>query len=208
MGYNFDVFISYKRCDLFNGWVHDIFEPLFRELLEEELADVKPEGVKLYIDKNISGGVAWQKDIKKALATSRCLVPLWSPRYFKSEWCRYELAVIINRQKRLGYHTIEFPNGLIIPFTINDGERFPAVINEIEYFDCSMFAYSTKAFKDSIKYIEFRSKMYDWVNIVANAIKKSPNWDPLWLEPEWLDIPIDVHVPPYNDVIENNPSMG
>jgi len=202
MGYKFNVFISYKRSKLYDEWVRDSFYPLLEECLAESLAAFNmDEGIFIDRDK-LRGGEDWKKKIKNALATSRCLVCLLSPRYFHSFCCRYEYSVIYNRQKKLGYQTEKKPECLIVPFKINDGDHFSPTVKDIQYYDCRKFARSSKAFKESVRHLEFEDKMMEWAENISKVVKNAPPWNPEWLKSEWLDVPVDIILPPVNIKID------
>jgi len=84
MGYEWDVFISYTRDELVSEWVHKVFYPVLNNRLRICLG----EEPKIFIDdKNTRGGDAWPEKLKKALGTSKLLIGIWSPWYFKKDWC-------------------------------------------------------------------------------------------------------------------------
>jgi len=132
MVYEYDVFYSYKTGFPFGDWVHEHLLPF----LESYLGNALNRNVNLFVDRNgISSGDAWPERIKRALAHSRCLVAVWAPLYFNSLWCRYECAVMLYRERQLGYRTINNPSGLILPINVFDGEHFPDFAQEIQWLD-------------------------------------------------------------------------
>ncbi|MDW3192999.1 MAG: toll/interleukin-1 receptor domain-containing protein [Cytophagales bacterium] len=55
--------------------------------------------VKVFRDKEgIESGDNWRLKIKRALATSKYLVPILLPSYFHSEWYTKEIAAIYHRK--------------------------------------------------------------------------------------------------------------
>ncbi|CAN2043955.1 TIR domain-containing protein [Candidatus Magnetomoraceae bacterium gMMP-1] len=170
--YQHDVFISYKRGYPFEDWVRDSFYELFEPLLEESLGGEK---LRLFSDRsNISAGANWKEELRRAIAYSKCMVAIWSPRYFKSEWCQFECNVMLSRVRKT-------KSTLILPIIVHDGEMFPEYAKEIQSFDCRNFARVGRGFKDSKRYLSFQDKMINWTYNVAQAIKNAPPFDKNWL---------------------------
>jgi len=182
MGYEYDVFLSYKRKPPFEEWLHIYFLPLFKNILAEYL-DGTP---KIFLDiDEIKPGETWDKRLNQALACSRCLICIWSPKYFQSEWCVNELAIMRYREMRLKYRTKNNPSGLIIPVKVCDGETFPRAVEEIQCKDFRKFALSSPGFKNTADHSEFESQMQLWVPSVAPIIRNAPEWRNKWLK--WVD---------------------
>jgi hypothetical protein len=91
--YEYDVFVSYKHGSLYGAWVEETLLRLFKELLREEL----PRGRGIFFDRTgMSAADAFPAKLKRALATSRCMVAVWTPSYFyDSPWCRTELSLML-----------------------------------------------------------------------------------------------------------------
>lgn len=189
MGYEIDVFLSYTTELPFGDWVHKHFLPLFEPYLNNAL----DREAELFVDKNrILSGDAWPERIKKALSVSRCMVAVWSPAYFRSNWCLHECAVMLYRERQLGYRTIKNPSGLIVPVNAFDGEHFPDFAKKIQWFDCRNFARVSPAFKYTKRHAEFEDLLVKWVvNDVTKAINNAPRWSKEWQMKEWLDDPIN-----------------
>ncbi len=180
MGYKHNVFLSYITSYPFGDWVHKTFLPLFGPYLRNELCQ-KNEGI--FVDREgILGGDDLPFSLKDALVHSRCLVAIWSPEYFMSPWCRLELAMMLHRERQLGYRTEQNPRGLIFPVIVHDGEHFPDKIKgmKIKFFDCRGFALVGKAFKDSDGYLEFQIQMKNWTRRIAKVINEVPPWGENW----------------------------
>ncbi len=195
MGYIYDTFISYKH-DVFYDWVHEIFFPLFKGLLDSELAPYKNNGEKsvIFIDERRKrAGDGLEESIEYALTRSKCLITILSAEYFTSSYCRSEFAIMNYRQNQLGLRTSEKPRGLIIPFIIQDGECFPKIIDKNIWLDCKNFrTTSPPAFKLGSKYIAFEEKMFEWVKSIAHTIayvsEKYP-WKAEWIDKKWTKRP-------------------
>ncbi len=191
MDYEYDVFVSYSRDFPYGKWVREIFLPLFQGFLKGAL-NKEP---KLYIDEKIPTGNEWTEDLKNALARSRCLVGIWSPHYFISKWCKSECFVMLHRERTLNFRSLENPDGLIVPVTIQDGDIFPEYAKKIQSAPWHRFARDGNGFKETRRYVEFQDEMLDWVEDVARAIKSAPPWNPEWLSddlfnkviPKWVE---------------------
>ena len=183
MAYEHDVFISYKSGSLFGDWVYDIFLPNFKEILENALN----RDVKLFVDRyEILSGAAWPERIKRALMHSRCLIPILSPTYFRSEWCNYEYNAFHDREKRLGYRTTDNPGGLIVPIRLFDGEHFPDCAKRIQSFDCRDFLRPAGGFKKTPDHSKFHGLLIEWIQRdLAECISNAPTWSDefeMWVE--------------------------
>jgi hypothetical protein len=185
MAYEYDVFLSYKRGKVFGRWVFETFLPLLKEYLANSL---NKNEVEIFCDtQEIPPGAAWPQKLQNALTCSRCLIAIWLPAYFHSEWCTKELSLMLYREKQLGYRTLQNPLGLIIPFKVHDGEYFPEFVNDIQCFDCTNFARVGEGFEKTPRYIEFQDQMIEWVEDVAEVIRQAPLW-----QEEWFNYPLEV----------------
>lgn len=183
MPYQYDVFLSYSHDFPFGEWVKDPFLPIFRGYLKADLGR-EPQ---VFIDDTIRVGHSWSEKLKNALASSRCLVGIWSPNYFQSEWCQYECLVMMNRERKLKYRTKDKPNGLVIPVSVHDGESFPEYARAVQYMNWVDFARIGDGFKKTERYVEFQDQMSRFTKDVAEAVNNSPEWAIEWLDDEWLD---------------------
>jgi hypothetical protein len=186
--YEWDVFISYRRGGITKDWM-PFFLDLFPKYLDETLVD---RDVRIYWDINgIENGDNWKNNIKNALATSRCLVSILAPTYFKSEWCTKEMAVIYNRQIKLGYTSVHNPGGLIIPITIHDGDDFPSFFKDIQMLDCNNYCYSIplEEAKKKSWWPFFENDVKKLVLKVAKVVQAAPAWKEEWVTNDWLEVP-------------------
>lgn len=182
----YSVVLSYRNDKFFADWVHNTLYDTLVPLLKNELN--KGE-VRIFMDKEeIKSGDDWSNRIKRALVRSRCMIPVFIPDYFHREWCIRELAVMLHRQKELGYNTAANPSGLILPIHLHDGEHYPSIAKKIQGKDFK------KYFRPNVAgelQNEFFSEMLDWAKTIAIKIKNAPEWDDDWLNPEWIDIPYE-----------------
>ncbi len=183
MAYEYDVFLSYVRDRPFGDWVHEHFLPFFEPYLRNSLS----QPPTIFTDtKGIRPGDEWPQRLKRALARSRCLVAVWLPCYFRSTWCRYECAAMLHRERQLGYRTTANPQGLILPVTIYDGERFPSFTKGIQCLDCTKYARVGYGFSKTERYVEFQDCLAEWVEGVAQAVTSAPLWKEEWQEESWF----------------------
>lgn len=187
MDYEYDVFISYRNDKFFSSWVHDVLYETLEPLLRNALG--KGE-VKIFLDKEeITSGDDWKKRIQKALITSRCMIPVLIPDYFNREWCIREFAVMLHRQRELGYNTLQNPTGLIHPIHLFDGDLFPDYAKDIQAKIFNDYFYPSEGFNKMPIYNDFFKDMKDWVFEIAKAVNNAPEWNDEWLQPDWLDEP-------------------
>jgi hypothetical protein len=186
MAYKYDVFLSYVTESPFGKWVHDHLLPFFEPYLKNALN----QEVNLFVDRyEIYSGDAWPERIKNALAHSKCMVAIWSPAYFNSTWCKLECNVMLQREKQLGYRTINNPTGLVIPVNVFDGEHFPPYTRKIQCLDCRDFFRASPGFRNSPRYVDFEDLIIHWVYDVAKSINNAPPWSKEY--EIWLDDPVD-----------------
>lgn len=77
-------------------YVHRLYTELTRHLAE--LTDTPQEGLGFF--GAVLPGADWEREMKQALARAQVFVPLYSPRYFRSEWCGMEWDAFDRRQQR------------------------------------------------------------------------------------------------------------
>jgi hypothetical protein len=110
-GYEFDVFISYRRSGTVPDWVHNHLHPLLRDCLADELS----RDPVIFLDSTMETGVYWPVGLEWALRRSRLLLPVCSPQYFTSPWCVAEWGTMRAREAVTGMATEQWPRGLIYP---------------------------------------------------------------------------------------------
>jgi hypothetical protein len=183
MPYSHDVFLSYSHDYPFGEWVTDPFLPLFQGYLTASLG----REANIFSDRDIPAGNSWPERLRNALATSRAMVGIWSPNYFISSWCQVECRFMLHRELVCGLRTGGNPNGLIVPVTLHDGDRFPPYAKAIQYADWNKYARVGDGFKKTERYVEFQDRICDWAENVASAIQLAPDWDARWLTDDWLN---------------------
>jgi TIR domain len=188
MAYEYDIFLSYNRKFPHGDWVNDIFYPLFKSYIDEALN----EDVKIFKDsQEIQSGYDWKLKIRSALIKSKVMVSIFSPSYFRSEWCMREFSTIYQRQKELGFLTLQNPTGLIIPIKIFDGEHFPEYASTLQMLNCIDFNRVGPGVKQTNLYIDLQGKLQTWVYDVAYALGNAPNFDSQWMNEDWVEKAFD-----------------
>jgi hypothetical protein len=175
MAYRHDVFISYKRQEVWTPWTRDHFKKLLNVYLQQELG-WEPD---IFVDERLAVGGDWVDGLAGHLAASRVLVAIFSGDYFGSDWCLHELDLMLARADAVaGGPAGRAP--LIIPVVVHDGERIPPKAKRIQPADLSRFriAYINK---DTTLYQEFSQAMAQLAPHVAAAIQAAPAFDDRWV---------------------------
>jgi len=176
VGYEYDVFISYKHGHV-DYWLQNIFLKRFTFYLENELGR-RPT---IFFDQDIPSGDTWPFKLQQALSKSTCLVAFLQPSYFVSNWCLYEFGVMLEREKIERFRTLINPKGLIQTVQIGDGIYFPTYAKQIQSLDCRDYFSASSAFERSEKCLELEKVIRSWVPDVAQTIKEAPKWNENWI---------------------------
>ncbi|MCP4287153.1 MAG: toll/interleukin-1 receptor domain-containing protein [Gammaproteobacteria bacterium] len=189
--YEYHIFISYRRSD--DDWVrwtrNNFVKPL-RSLLRPALGDVS-----IFVDEQIETGDDWPMRLARALARSRLLIPVLSRDYFNSEWCRIELAHMYEREQQSGLRTLQEPDGLILPFVIDDGNSFPPKVQAMQGEKIHKFA-NPWVLLNSPRQEEFAAHLHSWCPCVEQALQRVPTYDSTWenLAYDQLQNQFQIHV--------------
>ncbi|MGH9836562.1 MAG: toll/interleukin-1 receptor domain-containing protein [Blastocatellia bacterium] len=172
--YEYDVFVSYRRKQPVMDWVNNHFYPLLDQRLPDEMP-VEHE-TKIFIDfDEIETGAAWPAKLREALRKSRCIVAVWSPEYFRSEWCMAEWRTFVEREKLLGLPADR--QRLIYPVVFADGEHFPPDAKETQYRDLKKWNLPHLPFRNSLEFLDFDKEVQAVANELAAMIQKAPAWN-------------------------------
>jgi hypothetical protein len=180
MPYKYDVFISYQR-QRFGNWVREHFSKFLDLYLEDALAR-KP---RIFIDEQIETGDIWPRNLVEALAYSKCLVCVWSPSYFESIWCQYELLTMLERMRKTGGN-----RKLLLPVVVSDGHGFPDYAKPFQWLDCREYMFTGKGFENSPVYFEFQRRIRESAKDIKSAIEQAPRWRRKWLDGHDLELPV------------------
>ncbi|MGE4061546.1 MAG: TIR domain-containing protein [Sphingomonadales bacterium] len=191
MSYQYDIFLSYPRAGATGEWVRNHFRPVLEECLDLEM----PVPPAIWYDEDQRPGVNWPLNLQQALLHSRLLVAVWSPPYFRSQWCVGEWQSMLARQRALGLSTVQNPLGLVYPVVFADGIHFPQEARDIQSRrDLSIWGIPFPQFRKTTAYQEFWTRMREVAAEIAAHLSMVPPWSPGWpvLSPP---IPTAPHVP-------------
>ena len=188
--YKYDIFLSYDGGVA--KWVEHCFLKAFNLCFEDELG--RPPEIYKNIQTSPQNEV-WPDSLKEALGYSRCLVPLWTPKYFiKKHWWRYEYSAMRDRIQTTSYRFF------IIPFILCDGTTFPKAMGKITpKFNLNDFVFDEdfiRGFKDSPVGIEFHQEMRRKTKEIVPYITSVPSWSRDWLKEPKNIIP-EAEEPPF-----------
>jgi hypothetical protein len=171
-GYAYDVFLSYKRNPLVEPWVKQFFLPNFRVWLEEARGGVSP---RIFFDQEcIDWGERWKDKLQVALNSSKVLLAIFSPSYFRSPWCRCELETFALREQIVGGRRLR------IPITHNDGEHFPQDARDLQAMNFSDCVSVMPAFPHHPKALILEDRIRKLVPAVAKALEDAPQFQHSW----------------------------
>ena len=86
-GFEIDVFVSYGHFDNQpEQWVTKLYE-----LLKAQVESIVGESINFWIDPQLNGGEILDTALKHRVSSSAVFLPVLSPRYVKSPYCRQEL---------------------------------------------------------------------------------------------------------------------
>lgn len=185
--YEFDVFLSYSRKGGSPGWVHNHFLPKLRDCLTDEMGDVPT----IFVDQHMDTGTVWTSDIERALTRSKLLVSIYSPQYFRSEWCLAEWQSMAAREQLLGLASRELTQGLIYPVLYSDSANFPDYGKDRMWHDMKGLDSPDLVFQQTSDWLKFHNKMREIALNLAGLLDKVPQW-----RPDWPIVRPEVPIPP------------
>lgn len=180
MAYEWDVFFSYKRDKESNDWHQRVMQKVAYWCSQELGRDAK-----FFFDtESIPIGKQWPATLKNGLLNSRCLLCVWSPMYFRSEWCVSEWLTFVQREALIG-------TPLIAPASYFDGSTFPERAKNTQCIDFSPFASTMPRFWDTECAVDFEPVLRKFAQALANLIKSAPDHDDF---PIYEAKPVDVQL--------------
>jgi hypothetical protein len=194
MGYDFEIFVSYRRTPTVGRWVQNHLIPL----LESRLNDIAPDTVRIFHDDKMSEGVNFPEELKLRIRSSGLLLTVWSADYFRSAWCMAEWQSFRRREEMLGLFKQDNPQGLVYPVRYADGDYFhPEAKLALCRKDFSRLNYPEDAFRLSAKYLEFDDLVKDVAQDLVDRLAALPPWthdfpivEPLPMAPPSLKRPV------------------
>jgi hypothetical protein len=187
--YEFDVFLSYETEGLVTGWLVKEFLPHLRVYLRQELAALNygrrikvffaykeeefpdvPSDEKFMVT-GIPLGEDWNSSLNSAIKTSRCMVGIWSPTYFQSDYCNREWYSFFRRATKTG-------KPVLFGASWHDGTTFPQDAKSLQKADLSKFAFHTgAALKEGRNYPVFLNIVQSLARHVALAVSQAPDFE-------------------------------
>ncbi|MBS1914404.1 MAG: toll/interleukin-1 receptor domain-containing protein [Bacteroidetes bacterium] len=179
-GYNYEVFVSYRKWKIekWDGWMQ-----MFVTMLTTYLAPCIGSGA-VYVDyERAEGGVDWPEHLAASLARSKVMLAVLSKDYFRSDWCKLELELMLRRQELMkGAGGQGDAIRLVIPVVIHDGDSFPEEVRRIQQIKFHDHA-DPNMRRPSKEYRDFCAQVR---NVVCPAIEEAltgaPHFDPAWVE--------------------------
>jgi hypothetical protein len=177
MGYTNHIFVSYRHECRTTPWMQRVFLPE----LEMRLAPNRIERLKIFDDRDVRTGAEWPRVLYAEVAASRVMMPMLTPFYFGGEWCRRELALMMEREEQLRRNHPHREQGLLLPIRLWDGDKYPTRLTEtFQVADFSKFTYMKRGARGWYLFEER-------VNALAAAVDHAldtivPKHDPAWMD--------------------------
>jgi len=175
MGYEYDIFISYRRDLETRAWIKKHFSPLLTVRVRQELTR---EPV-IYIDEKLESGVSWPEQLGIELGKSRILIALWAKDYFASPWCTAEAAQMLARAEATGRATAALPRGLVVFAVIHGADAFPDALGRYQRFKIEK-GFSLRMGRNSRTAQRLDKKLAAEAPAIAKAIEEAPPWRRSW----------------------------
>jgi|GEM_PF-3049774 len=156
--------------------------PLLQHYLSDKFAQDAELGVYF---KREDKNVRWPRDLASKMAKSAVLLPMFSERYFSSQWCDAELRYMLSREKSCGLLERGESSTLIVPVIVDDVEALPRQISDLDPREITPFVSMTMT--DGSPKAE---GLEEEVRIIAKRIKSAFDIAKEY-RPEWLNLAID-----------------
>jgi hypothetical protein len=170
MNYRYDLFISYKAHPSWNFWSRN----LLYEFIQGYLIDALPDNPNVFIDDHTQTGENWANKLGEALGSTRVMLAVLTPPYFKSQWCVHELDLM--HQRLLNTKG----SGIIMPtIASGDGSYIPMEIERLQIKDLKRYRYLDLQ-RGTPRCQEFSQEVKYLTDEIAKAIYEAPPFDPSW----------------------------
>jgi hypothetical protein len=174
MGYEYDIFVSYRRTSTMGPWVRKRLVPL----LEARINEVAKDDVRLFCDEDMPDGANLPEQLKLSIRRSALLLTVWSADYFRSAWCMAEWQSFRERETMLGMFNATNPQGLVYPIRYADGDNYhsdakPTLCKK----DFSDLNYVGEAFIGSPEYLQFEGLVKQMAQDLAARLDALPPWN-------------------------------
>jgi hypothetical protein len=170
MAYQWDLFISYRRADPVEGWVHRILHPQVTRWLPHHGGIATP---RVYLDVNttaVAPGAPWPTQLRDAICASRVLLAVLSPDYFESPWCMMELTMMLERAKVTGapvVYSVQF----------SDGDFYPPEYQSLAWRPLERF---NRYARPSSLPVRFTTEVQSLCKDLGDRWRAAPPFDPTW----------------------------
>jgi hypothetical protein len=167
-GYQFDAFFSYKRDRHSDRWHENVKDKLAFWLRQE----LNREDVRIFFDtEGVRTGMRWSERLSEALRRSKCLICIWSPLYFRSQWCVSEWMTFVERSRLCN-------SRLVMPAAYFDGQNFPADARSIAHLDFSEYTSTMPRFWNTKSAVRFEKEcIKPFASDIAEIIRRAPPYD-------------------------------
>jgi TIR domain len=168
MAYEYDAFFSYKRDRESDEWHERVKNKLIFWLKQE----LQRQDVRIFFDtEEIRTGARWRQKLADALKKSRCIVCVWSPLYFQSQWCISEWKTFIQREQQT-------QRDLVMPASYFDGETFPPDATAKQFLDFSTFASTMPKFWETELAVHFEEQLLKpFAHDLAAMVRSAPPYN-------------------------------
>lgn len=188
--YEYDVFVSYRRDRrgqrLIAPWISGVVSRIHHYLGEE-----LPMPVSVFFDVDeIQPGMTWPLTLATALGRSKCLLPVWSPEYFRSQWCLAEWQSFRERERLVGGDCC-----LIVPIKAHDGKWFPDDAQQVQHYDLTGYTATTTGFWSTLRADELDQRLQELARRLADVILSAPVFRPDWPVIERPPTPLPANIP-------------
>jgi hypothetical protein len=178
--YRYELFVSYKREPnnkrLVTPWLRRVLDRV-EYWVRLEMGGVP---IRVFFDEeSIEVGSDWPDEIREALLSAKCLMPIWSPEYFQSTWCVAEWKSFVMRENLIASNARPACR-LIIPIKFHDGSWFPNEAQRVQQLDLSPYTATTEAFWYSQRADELDQLIKAFAPKVARMISQAPPFEAGW----------------------------
>ena len=175
-GYEFDLFLSYRRGGTVPDWVHNHLYPMLLDCLTDELSRTP----SIFLDSTMETSVHWPSGLERALRRSRLLLPVWSPQYFTSPWCLAEWQTMLAREAASSLATEEQPQGLIYPLVFAAWRGLPDEAKKRRCRNMKLWNIPYPQYRNTEDYINLHREIRYVAEELATQIDRVPQWQPDW----------------------------